>query len=372
MIKAYLAKQYAKLYSRDKFIAVSGSVGRSETVRASLVVLSQKYSTVATEPSLDPSKNILKTLFKINPSIQKCILEMGVKHVGGMDSYLSLVRPKTAIITKISYPHGEYLGEISEILQEEGKLLESLGQDGVAILNWDDGYSKKLINYCKGTVLYYGSDPQHCLIWAGNIKTENYRTAFELNLGVERVKINFQLLGMHQIYPALAAAALGVALDLPLTKIKFALESIEAQQHSLQAVEGPNGSVILDDTINSTPFELDGAIDTLLQVPARRRILVLGEMRELGRYRGDMQRKLAQRIYKEKLDFVFLGQGETQIVADELKSLGFWDERMETNLQNSKIVGKLLKLLGRGDVCLINGSKAVRLDEVVQRVSRKD
>ena len=371
LLRIYLAKQYARLYPKGMFIGVTGSVGKTSVVTAAFAVLSQKYKTLATKPNLDPVLNIPATLLKLNPSIKKVILEMGVEYKGEMDFYLSLIKPQTVIFTKISYAHSEYLGGINEILQEKGKLIESLRDSGTAILNFDDPNSKKLAGKCSGSVVYYGSDPQNCIVWAGNIKIEDFKTSFELNLGVERVKINYQLLGSHQIYSALAAAALGVVCNIPLTKIKLALESIEPSEHRLQVVQGPNGSIILDDTYNSSPAALDGAIDTLLQVPARRRILVLGEMRELGKYSGELHRRVAQRIYKEKLDFVFLGQGDTEIVADELKSLGFWEERVEENLQNSKLVGRLLKFLGKGDVCLIKGSRAVRLDEVVKRISKK-
>ena len=94
-------------------------------------------------------------------------------------------------------------------------------------------------------------------------------------------------------------------------------------------------------------------------------------MKELGLYSEQLHRLIAQRIYKEKLDLVFLGQGETRIVADELKSLGFWEERLESNLKNSELVSKLLKTLSKGDVCLIKGSRSIRLDEVVKRIAKK-
>lgn len=374
MIRAYLAKQYAKIYPKEIFVGVAGSVGKTGTVEACLAVLSYKYKQsllLATNPNLDPVLSVPATILKMTPFTKKVILEMGVEHKGEMDFYLSLIKPEVVILTRISYSHSEYLGNINEILQENGKLIESLGKSGVAILNFDDSNSKKLVNQCKGSVVYYGLDSEHCIIWAGNLRIENFKTSFELNLGVERVKINYQLLGLHQVYPALAAAALGVICDIPLTKIKLALESILPQEHHLQVVPGPNGSIILDDTVNCSPADLDAAIDTLLQIPARRRILVLGEMKELGQYSDELHRGVAQRIYKEKLDFVFLGQGDTGIVADELKRLGFWEERVEENLQNSKLVGKLLKFLGKGDVCLIKGGKAVRLDEVVSRIAKK-
>lgn len=371
LLRIYLAKQYAKLYPREMFVGVTGSVGKTTCVAACKAVLSQKYKTITTKPNLDPVLNIPETILKINPSIKKVILEMGVEYQGEMDFYLSLVKPKVAIITKIAYAHNEYLGSLNDILHEKGKLIESLDQDGVAILNYDDISSKKLAQNCKASVFYFGSDSKNCTIWAGNLQIENFATAFELNHGVERVKVNFKLLGLHQVYSALSAALLGVICGVPLTKIKIGLESIEPSEHRLQAVSGPNGSIILDDTYNSSPTALDSAIDALLAVPARRRIAVLGEMRELGKYSEDLHRQIAQRIYKEKLDLVFLGQGETEYIADELKSLGFWEERLEFNLQNSQLVSKLLKTLGKGDVCLIKGSRSLRLDEIVKRISKK-
>lgn len=371
LLRIYLAKQYAKLYPQEMFIGVTGSVGKTTCVQIAAAVLSQKFRTLTTHPNLDPVLNIPITLLKLNPTVKKVILEMGVEYKGEMDFYLSLIKPKTVIFTKISYAHSEYLGSINEILQEKGKLIESLGEEGVAVLNWDDINSKKLAAKCKGSTIYYGTDPKVCTIWAGNIKIENFKTTFELNLGVERVKVNFKLLGSHQVYPALAAATLGIIYDIPLTKIKLALESIEPAEHRLQVVAGPNGAVILDDTYNSSPAALDAAIDTLLQVPARRRVIVLGEMRELGKYSDQLHRQVAQRIYKEKLDLVCLGLGDAQIIADELKSLGFWEERIDANLQNSQLVSKLLKILGKGDVCLIKGSRAIRLDEVVKRITKK-
>lgn len=371
LLRIYLAKQYANLYPAETFVGVTGSVGKTTCVAACKAVLSQKYKTIATQPNLDPVLNIPSTLLKLNPSIKKAVLEMGIEYKGEMDFYLSLVKPKIAIVTKIAFVHAEYLGTLDEILQEKGKLVESLDENGVAILNYDDVNSRKLAENCKGNVLYYGMDPGNCMIWAGNPKIENFATTFELNMGVERVKVNYKLLGLHQVYPALAAATLGVVCAIPLTKIKIALEALEPSEHRLQAVHGPNGSVLLDDTYNSSPTALEGAIDTLLAIPARRRFLVLGEMRELGQYAEQLHRQIAQKIYKEKLDFVFLGQGDTQIIANELKNLGFWEERLETNLQNSQMVSKLLKILGKGDVCLIKGSRAVRLDEVVKRIARK-
>lgn len=371
LLKILLARQYAKLYPPDMFIGVTGSVGKTTCIRCCQAVLSKKFRTISTKPNLDPVLNIPEILLSLNPSYQKVILEMGIEYPGEMDFYLSLVRPKTVIITKIAYAHSEFLGGIEQIAREKGKILEQLPQDGLAILNWDDIYSRKIAQKCEGNIIYFGTDEKNCALWASNIKIHEYKTSFELNLGVERVKVDYQLLGKHQVYPALAACALGVSLDIPLTKIKLALEEIKGVEHRMEVMGGPNGSVILDDTYNSSPAAVEEGIGVLVEIPARRRIIVLGEMRELGQYSETLHRQIAQRIFKEKIDFVFLGGGDTQFIADELKSLGFWEERIEYNLQNSQLVSKLLKNLGKGDVCLIKGSRAVRLDEVIKRITKK-
>lgn len=371
LLQTYLARQYAKIYPRHTFIGITGSLGKTSTLHASNAVLSQKFKTITTNTNSIKYLNVPQTLLKITPGIKKVILEMGIEKRGEMDFYLSIIRPQIVVITKISYDHCEPLGNLEDIAEEKGKLVEQLDTSGVAILNFDDPISRKLAKKCKGSVVFFGTDSQNCTVWAGNIKIENFKTTFELNLGVERVKVNFPLLGYHQVYAALAAAAVGIVNNLPLTKIKLGLEQVRSIEHSMQAVLGPNGSVIIDDTLNSSPAALEAAMDTLLQISARRRVLVLGEMKELGQYSETLHRQIAQKIFKEKIDLIFLGQGDTNFFADELKNLGFWEERVEDNLQNSQIVNRLLKSLGKGDVVLIKGDRSLRLDEVVKRIAKK-
>ena len=194
-LKSYLARQYAKLYPKDLFVGVTGSVGKTTCVQLCKAVLSQKFSTLTTQPNLDNALNFQNTLLKLRPKIKKVVLEMGLNFKGEIDFYLSQVKPKIIVVTKISYVNCEALGGLDEIIEEEIKCIRQVDEKGFAILNFDDPYSKKLAKECKGQVVYYGTDPQNCTIWAGNIKIEDFKTAFELNLGVERVKINLPFLG---------------------------------------------------------------------------------------------------------------------------------------------------------------------------------
>lgn len=371
LTRFFLAKNIAKLYSRSRFIGITGSVGKTTTKEACLSVLSQKFKTIASWGNLDQILNIPMTLLKMKPGVKKAIFEMGIEYPGEMDFYLSMVKPATGIVTRISFAHSQFLGSLEEIVKEKGKLIRQLPKEGFAILNWDDINVRKLAKETEAQVIFFGTSSKECHVWASNIKIENNLTSFELNYGVERVEVTWKLLGRHFIYSAMAAASLGISLGLSLINIKKGLEKVEPAPHRLQLLEGLNGWLVLDDTYNSSPVALGEALEVLNELPARRRIVVLGEMRELGSYSEGLHRQLAQNIYKDKIDLVFLGSGDAVFIADELLKLGFPPERVEANLSNSQIVSKVIRAIGRGDLVLIKGSRAVKLDEVVSRITRR-
>jgi UDP-N-acetylmuramoyl-tripeptide--D-alanyl-D-alanine ligase len=364
-----MARFYTRFIPQEKMIGVVGSVGKTSTTAACKAVLSEKFKTLSTLPNLDPVLNIPITLLKARPGTQKILLEMGIEYPGEMEFYLSIFRPKTVVISRLSPEHSEFLGGIENVVAENGKAVESLPSSGTVILNWDDSNCRKLQDKTKGEVIFYGTDQKHCHVWAGNIVMQNYRVTFELNYGVERVEVSTNFVGKHQIYSLLAAAALGLHFGMNLTRIKKALEKVEAPEHRLQAMPGYNGSLILDDSYNSSPSAAEDSLDTLNEIPARRRIAVLGEMKELGSFSEKFHKDLAHKIFKDKPDLVILGKGDTKFTADELLRLGFSPERLEADLSNPQIVSSLLKILGKGDVVLIKGSRGVRLDEVVKKVT---
>lgn len=372
LVRIFLAKQLAKTYHRSSFIGITGSVGKTTTKEACLSVLSQKFKTIASRENIDPIFNIPATLMSLRPSVKKVILEMGIEYPGEMEFYLTLARPATAIVTRISYAHSEFLGDIEKIVEEKGLLVSQLPKDGFAILNGDDIHVRKLASKTQAQVLFFGFDSKKCDVWAGNIQINGNNTSFELNYGVERVQVNLQLLGRHFVYAALAAAALGLSVDLSLMSIKKGLEEVKPSPHRLQIIEGLEGWYVLDDTYNSSPTALEESLNVLNEVSARRRIAVLGEMKELGQYSESLHRQIAQKIYKDKIDRVFLGGGDARFIGDELIRLGFPAEKLEVGLSNSQMVPQILRNIGRGDVVLVKGSRAVRLDEVVKRITKNN
>ncbi len=371
LVRFFLAKHFASLFPKAVFIGITGSVSKTSTTISCFHVLSEKYLTIATDINLDSILNIPITLLQTRLKTKKVILEMGVEYPGEMDFYLSLIRPATAIVTRISYAHSEFLGNIDSILKEKAPLVKQLPKTGFAILNFDDPYCRRLAKETEARVIFFGTDSRNCDVWVSNVRLEDGLTKFELNYGVERVEVIFKFLGRHMVYPALAAAALGISCDMNLIQIKKGLEKVMPLPHRLQLLEGINGFNVIDDTHNSSPAAVEESLNVLNELPARKRVAILGEMKELGKYSENFHRLLAQKIFKDKIDLVLLGSGDALFIADELIKLGFPEERVEANLSNTQIVSKIIRYASKGDLVLIKGSHAVKLNEVVQRVTKQ-
>lgn len=368
LLRINLARKYAKLFPRDKFIGVTGSVGKTSTIIASEAILTKKYNVLTSKLNLDPIFNIPITLLKITPKTQKVILEFGIEYPGEMEFYLSLVKPNTAIITKISYQHSEFLGDLNNIAKQKGLLVEQLPSDGRAILNYDDPLVRNLAKKTYAKVYFFGTGKKNCFIYADNIKVQNNQLIFNLNYNKQAVSIKTKFIGKHQVYPLLAASTLGVLENISLENIKNALESLKPAAHRLQVISGIHNCIILDDTYNGSPTSVEQALETLNNIKSKRKILVLGEMRELGSLSETLHKQIAIKILENNIDSILLGKGDTKYIYQELLSSGFKKERMEYDLQNQEIISKLVSILRKGDVVLVKGARAVKLEEVVENI----
>lgn len=377
LVKLGIAKNYARFLNADKFIGIIGTVGKTTTAIFCKAVLAEKLNVIS---STDFDKNVYDTIPLINipsiilrtkPKTDKVILELGIDLPGEMDFLLDLVKPNTVIMTNLSFDHYNTIGDLNMIIDENIRALKHLSGKDLLIVNWDDAESRKVAENSKAQIVYYGTNKDTCHVWASNITISELSTTFELNYGVERVEIKSNLLGKHQIYSLLAAAALGLSQDVPLFTLKKALERVKPLPHHMQLLPGFNNSTLIDDTCDIQLIDLEGAIMTLNDIPCRRRILVLGEIKDMGEMSEKVHRSIGRIIYENKIDLVFTGTGDISYTEDELLKLGFNPERLITANQNPQLVSKLLKVLNRGDLVLIKGSKTNRLDEVVDKLTKK-
>ncbi len=375
-MKFYLAKQYARLIPPSKVIAVTGTLGKSTAVSLLYSILTPKMVLPKVEnPSLQNSiENFLMLadrVFKISTKIDKAILELDPKNPYEVDNLKEFIKFRTLAITHFSELKESFPDESEKVAGAYEELIRMLGEDGTLVLNWEDSSVRRFGDKFNGTnTIFFGFDEKNCHVWASNLRIENYQTTFELNYGVERVEVRSNLLGFHQVIPILTASAIAINLGFSLISIKKGIEKLESLEGRMEVVTGINNSIIVDDTYDGETKAFSEALETLNLIPARRRIVVLGEMSADIKTSEKLHTLIAREIYTNKIDLVLLGGGQTKYIEAELTKLGFIPERMLSGLQNPAIVSNLIKILGKGDVVLIKGHPNLRFSEIVKKVSK--
>lgn len=375
-LKFYLARQYARLIPVSKIIAVTGTLGKTTTVTLLESILSSKMVLPKTskrdlQTSLDNFLELSNSVFKIGPKVEKAVLELDPKSVKEVDSLKQFIKYNCLLITQFS-DLKESFPEVSEKVGEAfEELVRLLPSDGTLILNWEDSQVRRFADKFNGAgIVFFGFDEKNCHVWASNLRIENFQTVFELNYGVERVEVRSNLLGYHQVIPVLAAASAAINLGFSLISVKKGIEKVDSLPGRMQVVSGVSSSIIIDDTYDGEIKGFLEALQTINLIPARRRIIVLGEMLTDIKTAEKGHTLIAREIYSNKIDLVLLGSGQAKIVEAELTKLGFIPERMMSGLQNPAIVSNLIKILGKGDVVLIKGHPNLKYSEVVKKITK--
>lgn len=366
--KQNLASFWLKFFLKVEIIGITGSVGKTTTKEAIACVLGENFRVLKTEANIDPIFNIPKTILKLRPGVEKLVLEMGVEYPGEMDFYLTMARPRIGVITQIAWTHTEFLGDIQGVAKEKGKLLESLPPEGWAVLNWDDLPTRKLAAKTKAKIFYYGTDAKNCHLVASGLQMRGNGLIFALcqpeNL-TSKVLINFKLIGRHNVYPALAAAAVGIISGMELTKIKNGLEKLEPCPGRLNVLPGPQGSVIIDDSYNASPAGVLAALETLKEYPGKRKIAVLGQMCELGDYTRLGHQLVGKKVAQLGIDHLFTLGDRTRYIAEAAQKTGLPKENIFQVKDFSEASWQLKKIITTGDVVLVKGSRATHLEKIV-------
>lgn len=368
-LKRLFIKQYVKLLPDGKFVLVLGGDELGETLNICKTILSEKLNILVPEMKNKTQFRLgdafRSSIIRYKPKTDKILLWSNPIIDADMDEYLKIVNPGVFVFTQNQQVRTDTIK-----IKNFEILSRAISPDkGIGIFDYSDplirDYSEKFV-----FPIYYGFDKDNCHIWAGKVRVSEFKTVFELNYGVERVEVSTSLLGLSRIKSILAGAALATLIKFPLTTIKKGIEKIKQSEHRLEVLTGFNNSYILDDSFDATVGSILEGLEVLNQITARRRILVLGELRNLGFESEKTHREIAREIYRNKVDLVFLGGGDAQFIGDELLKLGFLEDRMERNLQNPQIVSKLLKTLLKGDIVFITGANGLKFEEIVKKLAR--
>lgn len=367
-------QDWSKHY-KDKFktfnICVTGSNGKTTTKEIIAHILSQEFPLLKTSGNYNNEIGIPLTLLQIDKSHKLLVAEMGMRGLGEIKILTNFIPPDLAVITNVGEAHIGLLGSKDNIFKAKTELLQSLDKEGISILNRDDPYFFKMSKIVKDKKLYTFGIENKSDIMACNVRMESdkgMRFTLEVQNGKSR-EIYFPLLGRHNIYNALAAAAAAFALGIELDLIEKGLSSFKPLDLHMQFSNFYNGIKIINDSYNASPLSVKSALETLAEVAQKnRKIAILGDMLELGEKADFYHREIGKEVAKLSIDILIsVGRGG-KIIAQSSIEEGMAEERVFSFKKNEKIklAKKLLNLTKPGDFVLLKGSREMKMEEILE------
>ncbi len=348
-------------------LAVTGSAGKTTTKEILAHLLMTRYRVLKSTGNLNNHIGLPLQLLKLEPEHDIAVVEMGMNHPGEIRALGMLAHHDLAIVTCVAPVHLEFFSGLAEIARAKYEIVETLHVGGVAVLNADDGYVCQFGRDFKGKVVTFG------LRRAADVSAQNIQShgaegsSFDLVAGSVREPVNFSLMGEHNIYNALAATAAALERGVSPSQAAAALATIQPAEKRGQVLEA-GGATIINDCYNSNPKALNAMIDTLASMNASRRILVAGEMLELGPTGEKLHREAGQHAAQAKIDFVIGVRGLARSLAESAAGAGVRAQFVET----PELAGELLaKELRPGDAVLLKASRGVKLERALEKLREK-
>lgn len=360
--------------SRDRLlcplIAVTGSAGKTTTKDIIAQVLGKKYRVGLTRGTQNNSVGVPLTLLGFNPSIEAAVIEIGMNKSGEIRQLADIVKPDVGIITNVGPAHLEFLGSIENIITAKAELLECIDKDGLVLLNRDDSNFPQLHKHVRSRLITVGTDYHADYQAVDVIMNNNGQVHFSILAKPYKKVLDVKLpvVGWHSIYPALFATAVAFGLGLTSDQIVKALAEISLPEMRSQ-LKDIAGIKVIDDCYNANPLSVANALNTLTTIECTgKRIAVCGDMLELGTAAKYYHQELGKQIYEQGINRLITIGDFSKFVFQTALAYGMAPEcvrHCENNIEAVEVLGRWLE---PGDIILIKGSRANRMEEIVKGI----
>ncbi|MEG0589377.1 UDP-N-acetylmuramoyl-tripeptide--D-alanyl-D-alanine ligase, partial [Aurantimicrobium sp.] len=343
-------------------VGITGSNGKTTTKNLVASMCERVGPTVFPRDSFNNEVGTPITMLKITEDTRYLVLELGASGKGHIKRMTDMVRPDIAAVLMIGLAHAGEFGGIETTVESKRELIESLGPDGIAILNLDDPRVMSMASVAPGEIITFGHSPE-ANVRVSDISSSIEGTEFELHTPAGDAHVRFKVLGEHHAMNAAAATAIALTLGFELGLIVTSLESVIRAEHWRMELMGGNGVTVINDAYNASPDSMAAALKTLRQVagPDNRTIAVLGEMAELGEYAGEEQDRLALLIVRLGIDqLVVVGDGARRLHISAINE-GSWDGESKFYSTPDEAYDYLSSLLRAGDIVLVKSSNSAKL-----------
>lgn len=376
-------------------VGITGSVGKSSTKEAIAAVLNKSYTVRKSIGNYNNEIGLPLTILGLEsagrrplhwiavflrsvwglivrrPYPQALVLEMGVDRPGDMKYLLEMVAPTIGVVTSVSASHLEHFETLGAIAKEKGRLVAVLSESGVAILNADDERVLKMTERTKAHIITYGLD-DGAMVRAEHVKLIQEGTridgiSFKLSYDGKSIPVRLpETIGRPQVSAALAGAAVGIAAKMNLVDIADGLTHFRPLPGRMTLLPGREGMRIIDDTYNASTVSTLAALAVVREIIAPRRVVILGDMLEIGPGAIEAHRALADSVIHSGAS-VFVGVGRyMQALADALRNTSFSAKGIFTFPDPETARRALPEIVRPEDLVLVKGSQGLRMEWLVE------
>lgn len=357
-----LARFYKEQFSIP-FIAVTGSVGKTTTKDMVAAVLGSRFNVLKTEGNFNNDIGLPLTILRLDRTHEICVLEMGMDHAGEIDYLSELVEPDVALITNIGDAHIENLGSREAIFKAKCEVFAHLKKDGLAVLCGDDELLATLKDKLEQKTVFVGGN-EGLDYYAYDLQNEENHLKCMVRTPIGQFGANIPALGNHMIYPTLMAAAVAEHFGMAHDEIAQGIRAFLPTKMRMNLIRCPGDIVILNDAYNANPQSMRAAAAVLGDAKDRRRVAVVGDMKELGA-NSQMFHKAVGGFFAQSGIHRLIAIGDlAQYIAQGAQEAGLDNAVYYPTMEEAKDC--LLRELRAGVTILVKASRSMAFEKIVE------
>lgn len=344
-------------------IAVTGSTGKTTTKEMVAAILSQGGPTARTPGNYNNEIGVPLALLELDEQQQAAVVELAMRGRGQIAYLAAMARPQVGVITNVGVSHLELLGSRQAIAEAKAELLTALPADGTAVLNADDDFFDFLRQRSPARTVSFGQGPAAQVRAADVSLSADGSVRFVLRGWGGEQEIHLKAAGRHQALNAAAAAAAAMAAGGKPEWVAAGLSAFEAADMRGQIVPAPGGFTVINDSYNAAPDSMRVALELLADLPGKRKWAVLGDMKELGPMTAEWHREVGELAAALRVaGLVTVGELGHYIAEGARSGLSDVTEAAD----NAAAAREVDQRIQAGDVVLVKGSRAMRMEEIVR------
>ena len=354
-----IARYYKEKYNLPT-VAITGSVGKTTTKDMISAVLAMKYNTLKTQGNFNNDIGLPITVFRLEKKHEAAVLEIGMSHMGEIRYLASIAKPDVAVITNIGMSHIENLGSQENIYYSKLQICDFMDKDKLLIVNGDDEYLNRYFDKCR--VIRCGIDNKKCDLVAENIENLGLDgTKFTVNIDGENHEIYVKIPGVHNVYNALIAIAVGRHYNIPMQDIKDGIREFLLTGMRME-VKDFGGFTVINDCYNASPDSMRAALAVLGDMKAKRKIAVLGDVFEMGSFAEKALYEVGLSI--ENIDMIVTVGENSRFIARGANFAGIKDTKSFKTVEEAIVF--LKENVKPQDAVLVKASRGMKFERITE------